>query len=66
MLVFDAVLKEKMKEFKDVIGDIVPLRQISTAVTNEQLIAAIDKSIEQKKNLLPEIFGYSNESKKTY
>ncbi|MFR7360424.1 MAG: hypothetical protein ACLUTV_15850 [Dorea longicatena] len=66
MIIFDAEMKEKMMIFSEVFDDIVPLRQISTAVTNEQLIDAIDRSIAAKKNLLPEIFGYSDENDKTY
>ena len=60
MINFDDEMKDYMLLFKKRFNDIVPLRQISTAVTNEQLIDAIKKSLELNKNLLPEIFGYSN------
>ena len=66
MIIFTDELKEYMQLYKNHFNDIVPLRQISNAVTNEQLIVAIKKSIEENKNLLPEIFGYSNSNKKTY
>lgn len=66
MIVYDERIKEKMLLFKKTFNDVVPLRQISDAVTNEQLIDAIEKSIAAKENLLPEIFGYSNEKNKTY
>ncbi|MDD3068119.1 MAG: hypothetical protein WCQ65_11905 [Fermentimonas sp.] len=59
-------LIEYMMIFKKEFHDIVPMRQISTAVTNEQLIDAIKKSLVAKKNLLPEIFGYSESNDKTY
>lgn len=60
MINFDDEIREHMLLFKKQFNDIVPLRQISTAVTNEQLIDAIKKSLEVNENLLPEIFGYSN------
>ena len=66
MIKFTDELKEYMVKYKEQFDDIVPLRQISNAVTNEQLISAIKKSIEEDKNLLPEIFGYGNSSEKTY
>ena len=66
MIKFTDELKEYMMKYKEHFDDIVPLRQISNAVTNEQLISAIKKSIEEDTNLLPEIFGYGNSSEKTY
>lgn len=66
MIEFNDELKEYMLLFKKTFNDVVPLRQISTAVTNEQLIDAIKQSIEQNKNLLPQIFGFSNSTNKTY
>jgi len=66
MIQFTEELKEKMLLFKKTFNDAVPLRQISSGVTNGQLIDAIDKSVESKKNLLPEIFGYSSKSDKIY
>ena len=62
MITFNDELKQYMQLFKETFDDIVPLRQISPAVTNEQLINAIKTSILENKNLLPKIFGYGNSS----
>lgn len=66
MLMFNDELKNYLMKFKETFGDIVPLRQISPTVTNEQLIDAIKQSVEQKNNLLPQIFGYCNSKDKVY
>lgn len=66
MIEFNDEMKKYMLLFKETFNDIVPLRQISTAVTNEQLIDAIKRSIEQNKNLLPQIFGFNNSGEKIY
>ena len=66
MLDFNDELKEYMLLFKEKFNDIVPLRQISNGVTNEQLIEAIKKSLDANENLLPKVFGYKNSTKKTY
>ena len=66
MIEFNQELQSAMNQFKSVFGDIVPLRQISTAVTNEQLISAIHESIMEGVNLLPLRFGYTNDADKTY
>ena len=58
MITFDEEMETWMELFCDRFDDIVPLMQISTSVTNEQLIDAIRQSIEAKENLLPVIFGY--------
>ena len=47
-----------LKEFKDTFGDIVPLRELPSSVSEVELIEAIKKSIEEKTNYLPEVFGY--------
>lgn len=47
-----------MRKFKEVFGDIVPLRQLPQCTTNENVIEAINSSIEQNINLLPKRFGY--------
>ena len=46
--------------FYEKFNDIIPLRQIPSRVTNEELFDAVKKSIEAEENLLPEIFGYKN------
>jgi len=58
MITFDAEMEKWMELFRDRFHDIVPLMQISPSVTNEQIIDAIEKSIEAGENLLPVIFGY--------
>lgn len=57
---------QHMLLFKKRFNDVVPLRQISTVVTNEQLIDAIKNLLEENKNLLPKNFGYNNSAEKTY
>lgn len=47
-----------MRKFKEVFGDIVPLRELPQDTTNEDLMAAINDSIEQNCDLLPERFGF--------
>ena len=47
-----------MRKFKEVFGDIVPLRELPQDTTNEDLMAAINDSIEQNCGLLPERFGF--------
>ena len=47
-----------LKEFKDTFGDVVPLRELPSSVSEVELIEAIKKSIEEKNNYLPEVFGY--------
>jgi len=47
-----------MRKFKEVFGDVVPLRELPQDTTNEDLIAAINDSIEQNCDLLPERFGF--------
>ena len=47
-----------MRKFKAVFGDIVPLREIPQDISNEDLISAINDSIKQNCNLLPERLGF--------
>ena len=49
-----------MRRFKEEFGDIVPVREMPANVTNENLIYAINDSIEQKTNILPERLGYNS------
>lgn len=51
-------LVKYLKEFKDVFGDIVPLRELPSSVSEEELIEVIKKSIKENTNYLPEVFGY--------
>lgn len=48
----------KLKEFEKHFGDIVPLRELPQTITNEELIDAINISIEQNENILPRKFSY--------
>ena len=47
-----------MRRFKEVFGDIVPLRELPQDISNEDLIAAINDYIEQNCDLLHERFGF--------
>ena len=47
-----------MKKFKEVFGDIVSLQELPQDISNEDLIAAINDSIKQNCDLLPERFGF--------
>ena len=49
-----------MRKFKDVFGDIVPLRELRADTTNEDIIKVVNESLSANKNLLPERFGYQN------
>ena len=49
-----------MRKFKDVFGDIVPLRELTADTTNEDIIKVVNESLSANKNLLPERFGYQN------
>lgn len=58
MIEMNNELINAMRKFKEVFGDIVPLRELPQNITNENLLEAINASIEQNVNLLPERFGY--------
>ena len=47
-----------LREFQKVFDDIVPLRELPSSVTAEDLIEAIKISIDNKENILPMKFGY--------
>lgn len=47
-----------LRIFQKEFGDIVPLREISSSVTTEELLEAIKISIEKKVNILPTKFGF--------
>lgn len=66
MITFDEEMKKWFKLFYEQFHDIVPLRQISGQVTNEQLIDAIKRSIEAKEDLLPVLFGYGGNEDREY
>lgn len=58
MLEMNNELNAAMRRFKEVFGDIVPLRELPQDISNEALIAAINDSIEQNCDLLSERFGF--------
>ena len=62
----DEELKKWSKLFREQFDDGIPLREIPRRVTNEELVDAIKKSLEAKKNLLPEIFGYGGHFDREY
>lgn len=57
-------LQEAMRKFHDTFGDIVPLRQIPTT-SEEEILVAIEKSLEANRNLLPELLGFGDLEKDT-
>mgnify|MGYP000865342801 FL=1 len=58
MIEMNNELVTAMRRFKEAFGDIVPLRELPQDISNEDLIAAINDSIEQNCDLLPERFGF--------
>ena len=58
MIEMNNELISAMRKFKEVFGDIVPLRELPQSTTNEEVINAINESIEKKVNKLPDLFGY--------
>lgn len=66
MIEFNEALMASMKKFESVFHDIVPLCVIPGRVSNEELIDAIEQSLAQGKNLLPERFGYATPGDKIY
>ena len=58
MIEINNELITSMRKFKEVFGEIVPLRELPHNIANEDLIAAINDSIAQNCNLLPERFGF--------
>ena len=47
-----------LKAFQKEFGYIVPLRELPSSVTTEELVEAIMISIEKKENILPSKFGF--------
>ena len=58
MIEINNELITSMRKFKEVFGEIIPLRELPHNIANEDLIAAINDSIAQNCNLLPERFGF--------
>ena len=56
-------LMDLTDKFEEQFDDVVPLRQI-TGVTTEELIASIQKCLNDNVNYLPEIYGYANDDGK--
>ena len=66
-MIINNELMEWMDKFEERFNDIVPLRQINSAITNEALIEAIQKCLEDNVNYLPQIYGYEkDDGKKMY
>jgi hypothetical protein len=51
-------LTNAMKLFNKKLGKVIPLREIPPEVTNDELMDAINYSITNNQNILPERFGY--------
>lgn len=47
-----------LRVFQKEFGDIVPLRELPSSVTTEELIEAVKISIEKNVNILPTKFGF--------
>ena len=58
MIEMNNELIDAMRKFKEVFGDIVPLRELPQCTTNEEVIIAINESIKKQVNILPVCFGY--------
>ena len=58
MIEMNKDLVAAMKKFKETLGATVPLRELPSSVTNDELLDAIKASIDSNVNLLPEKFGY--------
>ena len=66
-MIINNELMEWMDKFEERFNDIVPLRQIKSSVTNEELILTIKKCLEDNINYLPQIYGYvKDDGKKMY
>ena len=57
-------LMDLIDKFEEQFDDVVPLRQIGAGVTTEELIASIQKCLNDNVNYLPEIYGYANDDGK--
>ena len=58
MIELNEELINAMKLFNKRLGDVVPLREIPPEVIHEELLDAINYSITNNHNILPERFGY--------
>lgn len=65
MIELNDELTNAMKLFNKKLGEVVPLREIPPGVTNDELMDAINYSILNKHNILPERFGYGELDKKS-
>lgn len=55
-------ISDAMRSFQTKFGDIVPLREMDTSsVREEDLLRAIRLSLQQERNMLPELLGYGTE-----
>lgn len=48
-----------LRAFQKQFGDIVPLRELPSSVTTDELIEVIKISIQNNENILPQRFGYA-------
>ena len=58
MIEINSELISAMQKYSSVFGDIVPLRELPSDATNEELINIINESIEKNIDLLPEKYGF--------
>jgi len=59
MIKMNNELISAMRKFNEVFGDIVPLREFPQSTTNEEVINAINESVESRVNKLPNLFDYN-------
>ena len=48
-----------LRAFQKQFGDIVPLRELPSSVSTDELIEVIKISIQNNENILPQRFGYA-------
>lgn len=58
MVEMNSELITLLREFQKEFGDIVPLRELPSSVTTEQLMEVIKYSIENRDNIVAKKFGF--------
>lgn len=66
MIIVNYELIIAMRRFRNFFRESVSLREIPNNITNEELINAINDSINAKENLIPKIFGFGGVNEETF
>lgn len=66
MIIVNYELIIAMRRFRNFFRESVPLKEISDNITNEELINAINESIDAKENLIPKIFKLGGVNEETF